>query len=407
MLSGAAARYGDFLRRPDVARMLALALVSRMPIGMLSLAMLMHVRTLSASFTTAGITLGVFLAAAGTTAPVIGRIVDRVGPRVPLIVTSVVYSTALGVLIVAGPLQVSAPAMVVLAGVAGAFAPPITVLTRTMWRYRFDDERDRRTAFSLDAVLIELAFTIGPALIAALLAFGSAMLAYAVAWCFCAASVPLFLVSPALKYWRHEPDAKRGLLGPLSNARLLNVYASTFLFTFSLGMLEVGYPGFATAAAWPALAGILLAINSGGSAIGGFAYGAMHVAPNYERTVPILLAVMAVPIALHAATTSPWLLATLALAAGFLIAPVMTMFTMLITANAPSRYATEAFTWSTTCIVGGLGAGYALGGRVVEGSGAAAAFGCSAGIALAAAASALGLHQIARRSKQPRDADGR
>ena len=35
MLSGAAARYGDFLRRPDVARMLALALVSRMPIGTL------------------------------------------------------------------------------------------------------------------------------------------------------------------------------------------------------------------------------------------------------------------------------------------------------------------------------------------------------------------------------------
>ena len=46
-----------------------------------------------------------------------------------------------------------------LAAVAGAFTPPITVLTRTMWRHRFDDDATRKTAFALDAVLIELAFT--------------------------------------------------------------------------------------------------------------------------------------------------------------------------------------------------------------------------------------------------------
>ena len=48
----------------------------------------------------------------------------------------------------------------------GAFASPITTLTRTIWRHRFEREEDRRTAFALDAVTIEINFTLGPAIVA-------------------------------------------------------------------------------------------------------------------------------------------------------------------------------------------------------------------------------------------------
>ena len=40
----------------------------------------------------------------------------------------------------------------------------------------------------------------------------------------------------------------------------------------AFGVLEVGYPAYATLLATPALAGILLAINSIGSAVGGALY---------------------------------------------------------------------------------------------------------------------------------------
>jgi predicted MFS family arabinose efflux permease len=88
---------------------------------------------------------------------------------------------------------------------------------------------------------------------------------------------------------------------------------------------------------------------------------------------------------LHAVTSSSWVLSALALVAGLLIAPIFTVLAMLVTACAPSRYATEAFTWSATCIVSGVGAGNALAGRLLEGPGAPAAFGLSAAMALAAA----------------------
>ena len=46
--------YATFFRQPDVPRLLAIALVMRMPVGMMSLAMLMHLRELSGSFAFAG-----------------------------------------------------------------------------------------------------------------------------------------------------------------------------------------------------------------------------------------------------------------------------------------------------------------------------------------------------------------
>ena len=145
--------------------------------------------------------------------------------------------------------------ILLVAALAGASAPPITVLTRTMWRHRFSDADARKTAFALDSVLVELAFTLGPALIALLLAVGSPTVAFGAAFVFSTLAVPTFLASPALRYWRHDPHAERHLLGPLTEPRLLAVFATTFLLTCSLGMLEIAYPGFAARAAQPTARG--------------------------------------------------------------------------------------------------------------------------------------------------------
>lgn len=400
MIRRAADRYREFLRLPDVAKMLAIALVIRMPIGTLSLSMLLHVRARTESFAVAGAAVGAFWIATAITAPILGRIVDRRGPFALLIVTGTMSSLILAVLVAAAPLELSGAAMVTTAAAAGLFTPPITVLTRTMWRYRFDDESRRTIAYALDGVLIELAFTVGPMLVALVLAIATPAAAFAMSWCFCVAAVPLFLASPALKYWRHERHAERHLLGPLTEPRLFFVYVATFLFTFALGLSEIGYPGFATSIGLPPFAGVLLAINSAGSAVGGLVYGALRLNVAVDRLAPRLLALMVIPLALQSLTGSPWILVVLAFVAGLVIAPVFIVFTTLVTAHAPSRYATEAFTWSSTCIVGGVSVGNALGGRLVEAYGYAAPFGLSALLALAAALCALGV-RTRRLRRQP------
>ena len=49
MIDAAVARYAAFFRVPDVTRMLVMAIVARLPIGTVTLALLLHVRALTGS----------------------------------------------------------------------------------------------------------------------------------------------------------------------------------------------------------------------------------------------------------------------------------------------------------------------------------------------------------------------
>ncbi|HQY47685.1 MAG TPA: hypothetical protein PLE38_12070, partial [Usitatibacteraceae bacterium] len=51
------------------------------------------------------------------------------------------------------------------------------------------------------------------------------------------------------------------------------------------------------------------------------------------------------------------------------IAPSIACQSVLVSRLAPAQYATEAFTWSSSFILLGLGAGIALGGWLIEASG--------------------------------------
>src|SRR6185437_3057887 len=132
--------------------------------------------------------------------------------------------------------------VVACAASAGLFASPVTTLTRTLWRHRFEREEDRRTAFALDAVTIEINFTAGPALMAAILATAGATAAFSVAIAAAILAIFLFTIAPALRCFRREPGERRHLLGPLTEPRLWIVFGATFGLTIAVGFLEVGYP---------------------------------------------------------------------------------------------------------------------------------------------------------------------
>jgi MFS family permease len=387
-------RYVEFVRQPDVSRLLMVALFTRMPVGMVGFAMLMFLRDTLGNFTLAGSAVGVFFVAMAVVAPVIGRIIDRHGPRVPLLVTGIVSPLALlGVLLSArGALPFAVVAT--FAALAGGFATPITTLTRAAWRHRFEREDDRRTAFSLDAVMIELNFTLGPALIAFILAYASATAAFAFAIGIVVAAWVLFLAGPTLRYFKKSEETERHLFGPLTEPRLWLVFLASFGMTTCFGLLEVGYPAYATALAMPALGGVLLSINSLGSALGGALFGGLHLRAPVERQFAWVLLLMSIPVFLHTVVSTTVGFAIVAFLAGALIAPSIAAQSVLISRFAPTKYATEAFTWSSTFIVSGLGAGMALGGYLVETTGLRSAF--ATGGAIVAVLAVVGLAVTAR-----------
>ena len=360
------APYRAFFLQPDVTAMVLIAWLSRMPVGMIGLAMLMFMRESLGDFKVAGSVVGVYFVAMAVFAPVSGRIIDRIGPHWPLRITGVLHAVFLALLLVVSSLGMSLVIIMLVAAIAGAFSPPIAVLTRTLWRHRFSDEINRRMAFSVDSIMIELNFTVGPALVALVVAGYSARVAFVMSLLVTFAAFILFLFTPALKYWQQEPHIERHFLGPLTAPRLVGLFVVTFGLTFSFGILEVGYPAFATSLAWPLLAGVLLGVNSLGSAIGGAIYGVLHFKAPLERQFGLAIGIMSLPLLLHWWVDQVFVFGVIAFFAGTLIAPALTAQTLLITRIAPNKYATEAFTWSATFIVSGIGIGMAAGGAVAE-----------------------------------------
>lgn len=361
-----AAPYLAFLRLPDVTAMVISAWLSRMPIAMTGFSMLMFVRAALGDFKLAGSVVGAYFITMAVAAPIQGRLIDRIGPMRPLKITGWLQPVFLIMLFTAAEMKLPLPVIMACAVLAGAFTAPITVLARTIWRHRFLKDDERRMAYSIDSIMIELNFTLGPALVGLVIAFAEPRFAFAMAIAMTFISFLIFLRSPSLKYWKDEPHAERHLLGPLTDLKLVALFCLTFGMTFCFGILEVGYPAFATSLSIPALAGLLLAINSIGSAIGGAVYGGMHFRPSLERQFTIALALMAIPLFLHFWVDQVVLFTIVAFCAGLAIAPALTAQTLLVSRIAPAKYATEAFTWSSTFIVSGLGAGMAAGGAIAE-----------------------------------------
>lgn len=384
-----ARKYLDFLHQPNVARLLWISFLARLPIGMVGFSMLMFLRDAFGNFAFAGSVAGLHFAGIAASGPIVGRLIDRRGPRGLLIVTAVVQPLALVGVLISARLGLPLGVVAACAMVAGAFSSPINSLTRTMWRHRFDSEDDRRTAFALDAVTIEIDFTLGPAIIAFVLASFGSTVAFALAIGVIVFAVMVFMTSPALEYFKRGERAERRLLGPLTLPRFWLLLVVTFGFAMAIGLLEVGYPAFATAFVAPAFAGLLLSINSFGSAAGGMLYGGLHVRMSIERQYAVTLGIMAIPLYLHAVVDAPWLFAVVAFFAGALIAPSIASQAVLVSRLAPSHYATEAFTWSMAVILCGLGAGVSLGGYIVETAGVKTAFAAAGSIAGAMALVAL------------------
>ncbi|MDR0587898.1 MAG: MFS transporter [Burkholderiales bacterium] len=397
------ARYQTFLNQPEVIPILVASVLSRLPIGMLSLSILIYLKDLSGSLAFAGGQVGIYMVAMSVAAPVIGRVIDRFGAVWTLRLCGVIHPLSFWLMLIPAvftsihfPLWVITACMIF----AGAFCPPTVIVSRAAWRYRFDDLGLRQTAFSVDSVLTELNFVVGPLIVALSLTFFTSTLAFGLAAFAATIAVPIFLCSPACRYVRYDKTVKRHWLGPLTEPRFLWLLAITFTFAITLGSLELAYPAFATQYGASYWGGVLLTFCAIGSAIGGIVYGGVSFKSKHEYQLRFTLLILAVFVAAHILFNSPYLLMICATLAGVVVAPLMTVLTVLQSSYVSERYTAEAFTWSSTCVVSGIGAGMAIGGAIGERFGVTAVFTLSALACVISLLLSLGLIWQAKRAHE-------
>lgn len=378
------ARYVELLERPELRKTIIASVIGRLPIGILGLAILLATQATSGSFGIAGVVAACYLAGLACMAPVLGRFIDRSGPSRVLLVCAGVFPAALLALVASLRLDAPSWAPFVFAALAGATFPPITVSMRTFIRQRLAEEALLAAAFSLESVLIEVIFIAGPMLVALFVAYLSASAAVVFAAGCGLLGTLLFLRSPALRHWRIEERRSASLLGPLSVAGFPPLLAVIVVYSAGFGLLEIGVTAFAAEAGRPALAGLILGLMSVGSAAGGLAYGSRSWRLSLPRQFALMLLLMGVGIAALALVPGAWAFTALGVVAGIVMAPALIIQAMLVAKTAPAHYSTEAFTWSTTCLLIGVGLGLALGGAILEAARSDAVF-AAGGLATVAA----------------------
>jgi len=205
--------------------------------------------------------------------------------------------------------------------------------------------------------------------------------------------------SPLVRAWVPDAAVRRGPAGPLVSPALRWLLAVWICLGISIGATEVALPAAAEAGGSRTAAGVLLAVWSLGSIVGGLWYGGRDFSTPAERQYPWLVALLAGASALPLLATGLMSLGVLLAVSGMAIAPLSTCNSTLVARLAPPGTVTEAFGWSMTFLFGGVSIGAAAGGAAVDAGGPRAA------LALATAGGLAGLGVVLIRQRVPGRAD--
>ena len=383
-------QYRTVLAVPGAARLFATALLARLSQGMAPLAVLLLVRGATHSYAAAGLAVGAAAFATAGCAPLLGRLVDRFGRRRVLAPVAVTQAVMYGLLVAAAASHAGAPALIGLAALAGALLPPIAPVARVLLREVFDDAAVRETAYSLDAVTQEVIWISGPLAVALLIAIASPEVAVALLGAVCLTGTTLFLRSRLVRFSRAAPTAPTERTTALASRELRALLAPVALTGTGLGAIEVGLPALALHAGSRPASGLLLALWSLGSLAGGLWYGSRTWRSPLTRRYRMLLGLAVISTLPLIGARSISAAVMCSLLAGVTIAPVFTCQYALVGRSVSAGSETEAFTWVSAALIGGLAAGSAIGGAVIAPAGVSAPFVISCLATMLAALLAVG-----------------
>lgn len=361
--------YLAVLATPGALPVILLAALGRLTYGTLPLALLLDIRAATGSFAVAGYTLAGF-GLATLAMPVKARMIDRLDP--PRVLGLLGVATAVPIAVFPYAARHTTTAVLIGLGVAGGLvAVPLGPAMRTLWTHVVP-ERLVRPALSLDAVVEESLYAIGPVVVAVVVATTSPPVAVV-------GSAMLVLVGTLGMSWSSRgrwsrlgpPVGSAWSLGALQSRSLLGLLLLVALVATGLGAVDLAVPSRALEQGSGGLAGVLLAMLAVGSAVGGLWWGRRSHRGTLVRQFGVVSVVLA--LGLTAAAVLTWLpgLMVLLLVTGAAVSPLFIIGYQRVGRVAPPDRLTESMSWINVVNNLGSAAGGALAGAVLDRAGSA------------------------------------
>ncbi|MFI5061163.1 MAG: MFS transporter [Actinomycetales bacterium] len=357
--------YSSLLKTPGVARIIAAQLTARFPFGMLSLAFLLHIERIHHSYGAAGLVLGAMSIGQAIAGPMTSRLMGVLGMRTVLWTTlglCTLAVAAIGIFVMPIPLTMG------VAFFAGLSMPPIQPAVRTIYP-KMVNSRQLTPLFSLDASAQEIIWIAGPVAIT----FVATQIGTVEGILMSVAIMVLggfwFIASPEVGRVR-IPRSKRRFGVVLARPPVLLATVVGFLLIGSCAAIEAGV--VANFGQGTPYAGIVLAIWSLGSLVGGLAFGHVPIGPwaTARRMFIVFVGVAISSFMLW----SWWGLALTLIIAGLGIAPALAVLFAIVSASVKFSDTAEAYGWVGTGQLIGAALGSALAGFLIDRSGPIGAF---------------------------------
>jgi MFS family permease len=353
--------------------MIAAQLVARFPNGMMSLAILMHVEQQTGSYGEAGLVLAATSVGQAIAGPVTSRWMGAWGMRRVLSLTlAVCVLSVLGLAL----LPLNLPGYMALGMVAGLSTPPVQSAVRTIYP-KLVNSSQLTPLFSLDASLQEIIWIVAPVVITLVstgigtvqgLLLVATILVGGGAW---------FILSPEVGRVR-IPRSRRAFGRVVLKPPVLLATVIGFLLIGACSAVEVGV--VSTFGHGGLEAGLVLAVFSVGSLVGGLGLGHIPIGP---WAMARRLTIVAVGLVLTMVSLNVFWLGGTLFAAGIGIAPALAVLFAITTASVKFSETAEAFGWAGTGQLIGAAAGSAVAGFLIDHGGPQGAYLAAALFAIA------------------------
>ncbi|WP_162908218.1 MFS transporter, partial [Allorhizocola rhizosphaerae] len=358
------APYKMVLGVPGLKLLMLIGLLARIPATAAGMAITLHVLTsLGLGYGEAGVAGALGMIGAGIGSPFLGRMVDRVGLRPVLIVTTAAQAVYWSI----AP-QLSFPFLVALGFVNGLLSIPIFGVMRQFMAALVPVEQ-RRSAFALDSMAVELSYMVGPAAaVAAVTAFNSHVTMYAVGIGLAVAGLALIVLNPPTQ--SAEEEAQASASGAIRIPRrqwitpaLVTLLAVTAATTFILSATELSVVAVLNNGGATQWTGLVIGLWCAYSLIGGFVYGALRRAASPLLLVGVMGA-LTIPLGL---VGGGWWWLTLALIpCGVLCAPSLASTVDTVSQWVPASVRGEAMGLHGTALTIGIAVGAPTAGAIID-----------------------------------------